>query len=154
MKSISVLFLVLSLGLLGACGGSDDGGDAAAAGSNAGGGGGKSLTLVAYSTPKEAYEALIPAFQATPAGTGVEFTQSYGASGDQSRAVEAGLAADVVAFSLEPDMTRLVKAGLVDEAWNADPHKGMVTDSAVVFLVRKGNPKAIETWDDLVEPGV
>ncbi len=88
------------------------------------------LTLVAYSTPREAYEELIPLFQATPEGTGVQFETSFGASGDQSRAVEGGLPADVVAFSLEPDITRLVKAGLVAEDWNADEHKGMVTDSS------------------------
>ena len=61
------------------------------------------LTLVAYSTPKEAYVQLIPAFQKTHAGQGVSFSQSYGASGDQSRAVDGGLHADVVAFSLEPE---------------------------------------------------
>src|SRR3954454_7711432 len=70
------------------------------------------LTLVAYSTPREAYEALIPLFQQTPAGKDVQIQTSYGASGDQSRAVESGLPADVVAFSLAPDVTRLVKAGL------------------------------------------
>src|SRR5919202_1896733 len=72
----------------------------------------------------------------TPAGKGVQFTQSYGASGDQSRAVESGLGADVVAFSLEPDITRLVDEGLVDKSWNATPTKGMVTDSVVVLTVR------------------
>jgi sulfate transport system substrate-binding protein len=114
----------------------------------------KKVSLVAYSTPKEAYGALIPAFDKTSAGRGVTFTQSYGASGDQSRAVESGLGADVVAFSLEPDITRLVKAGLVDSNWNADTHKGMVTDSVVVLAVRKGNPKHIKGWADLVKPGV
>src|SRR5919205_3950164 len=89
---------------------------AACGGSSSGGGGG--LSLVAYSTPKEAYADLIPAFQRTAAGKGTKFTQSYGASGDQSRAVENGLRADVVAFSLEPDLTRLVKAGLVDASWS------------------------------------
>lgn len=112
------------------------------------------LTLVAYSTPREAYEALIPLFTATPAGTGVTFEQSYAASGDQSRAVEAGLPADFVAFSLEPDITRLVKAGLVDATWNSDEYKGMVTDSVVAFGVRAGNPKAIAGWDDLIKEGV
>ncbi|TMK64857.1 MAG: sulfate ABC transporter substrate-binding protein [Actinobacteria bacterium] len=113
-----------------------------------------SISLVAYSTPKEAYADLIPAFQKTPAGKGVKFTQSYGASGDQSRAVDSGLHADVVAFSLEPDVTRLVKDGIVDAGWSANPHKGMVTDSVVVFAVRKGNPKHIRTWQDLAKPGV
>jgi sulfate/thiosulfate-binding protein len=112
------------------------------------------ISLVAYSTPKEAYGALIPAFNKTPAGKGIDFTQSYGASGDQSRAVESGLGADVVAFSLEPDVTRLVDAGLVDKSWNQNAHKGMVTDSVVVLAVRKGNPKHIRGWDDLVKPGV
>src|ERR687887_692692 len=121
---------------------------------SSGAGGGKRLTLVAYSTPREAYEALIPAFQKTDAGKGVTFSQSYGASGDQSRAVANGLKADVVALSLEPDMTRLVDAGLVDKGWNADRYKGMVTDSVVALVVRKGNPKGIHGWDDLAKPGV
>jgi sulfate/thiosulfate transport system substrate-binding protein len=119
-----------------------------------GGSGGQRLTLVAYSTPREAYEQLIPAFQETGAGKGAVFSRSYGSSGDQSRAVQNGLAADVVALSLEPDMTKLVDAGLVARDWNAGPEKGMVTDSVVVLVVRKGNPKNIRTWDDLVEPGV
>jgi sulfate/thiosulfate transport system substrate-binding protein len=123
-------------------------------GGSGGSGGGGKLTLVAYSTPREAYEQLIPAFQKTDAGKGVGFSQSYGASGDQSRAVQNGLAADVVAFSLEPDMTKLVDAGLVAKDWNADEHKGMITNSVVVFVTRKGNPKNIRTWDDLIKPGV
>src|SRR5262245_34588640 len=120
----------------------------------AGGSDGSKVTLVAYSTPREAYEALIPAFQKTTAGQGVSFDQSYGASGDQSRAVDGGLPADVVAFSLAPDVTRLVDSGLVSEDWADTPTKGMVTDSVVVFVVRKGNPKGIETWDDLLKDGV
>ena len=128
---------------------------AAGCGGGSGGSGGSGkLTLVAYSTPREAYEQLIPAFQNTDAGKGTTFSQSYGASGDQSRAVQNGLAADVVAFSLEPDMTKLVDAGLVAKDWNADEHKGMITNSVVVFVTRKGNPKNIRTWDDLIKPGV
>jgi sulfate/thiosulfate-binding protein len=127
---------------------------AAGCGGSGGSGGGDRLTLVAYSTPREAYEQLIPAFQHTEAGKGVRFSQSYGASGDQSRAVQNGLAADVVTFSLEPDMTRLVDAGLVAGDWDADRHQGMITNSVVVFVVRKGNPKNLRTWDDLVKPGV
>jgi sulfate/thiosulfate transport system substrate-binding protein len=127
---------------------------AAGCGGSGGSGGGDKLTLVAYSTPREAYEQLIPAFQKTEAGKGVGFSQSYGSSGDQSRAIQNGLAADVVTLSLEPDMTKLVDAGLVAKDWNAGDHKGMVTDSVVVFVVRKGNPKNIRTWDDLVKPGI
>jgi sulfate/thiosulfate transport system substrate-binding protein len=123
-------------------------------GSGGSGGGSDKLTLVAYSTPREAYEALIPEFQKTDAGKGVTFSQSYGASGDQTRAVQNGLAADVVTLALEPDMTKLVDAGLVAKDWNADEHKGMITNSVVAFIVRKGNPKGIKTWDDLIRPGV
>lgn len=128
---------------------------AAACGSSAesASGGGK-LSLVAYSTPKEAYAALIPAFNKTAAGTGVAFTQSFGPSGDQARAVESGLPADVVALSLAPDVDKLVKAGKVAATWANGSAKGFVTNSVVVFAVRKGNPKNIKTWDDLVKPGV
>jgi sulfate/thiosulfate transport system substrate-binding protein len=137
-----VLAAVAAVALLAGCGGSG------------GSGGGSKLTLVAYSTPREAYESLIPAFQKTEAGKGLTFSQSYGSSGDQSRAIQNGLAADVVTLALEPDMTKLVDAGLVAKDWNADAHKGMITDSVVVLVVRKGNPKNIKTWDDLVKPGV
>jgi sulfate/thiosulfate transport system substrate-binding protein len=138
-----------SLMALTACGGSS-GGTTATAGS----GGKVTLNLVAYSTPQAAYTAEIKAFQATPAGKNVDIKTSYGASGDQSRAVASGQAADIVAFSLAPDIDRLVKAKLVDASWNANQYKGMITDSVVVITTRKGNPKNIKTWDDLVKPGV
>src|SRR4029453_15747552 len=112
------------------------------------------LSLVAYSTPREAYAKLIPLFQATPAGDGVSFTQSYGASGDQARAVQAGLKADIVALSLAPDVDTLVKAGLVDPKGNPQSDRGVVPRSLVVFAVRDGNPKHIRSWDDLLKPGV
>jgi sulfate transport system substrate-binding protein len=113
-----------------------------------------SLSLVAYSTPREAYAKLISMFQKTPDGDDVSFTQSYGASGDQARAVKAGLEADVVALSLAPDVDELVKAGLVDARWKKQSYKGMVTHSVVVFAVRDGNPKKIRTWNDLLRPGI
>jgi sulfate/thiosulfate transport system substrate-binding protein len=112
------------------------------------------LTLVAYSTPREAYGALIPAFAKTAAGKDVSFSQSYGASGEQARAVMAGLDADLVAFSLEPDMTSLVQKNLVAKSWKKDKFGGMVTRSVVVFMVRDGNPKKLRTWNDLLKPGV
>jgi sulfate transport system substrate-binding protein len=112
------------------------------------------VTLAAYSTPQGAYASLIPAFQATSDGKGINFSQSYGPSGDQSRAVAAGLKADVVNFSLEPDVTRLVKAGLVSPTWNQNATHGFVTESVAVIIVRKGNPKHIADWSDLVKPGV
>jgi sulfate/thiosulfate transport system substrate-binding protein len=113
-----------------------------------------SVTVVGYSTPREAYAQAIEAFQGSDAGRDIQFETSFGASGDQSRAVAAGLLADYVAFSLETDMTRLVDAGIVAPDWNTGPTKGMVTDSVVTFVVRPGNPKGIKTWDDLVRPDV
>jgi sulfate/thiosulfate transport system substrate-binding protein len=112
------------------------------------------LTLVAYSTPKDAYAQLVPAFQKTRAGNGVSFSQSYGASGEQSRAVAAGLGADIVAFSLEPDITSLVQKRLVSPNWTKNRYHGIVTRSVVVFVVRDGNPKKIRSWNDLLKPGV
>jgi sulfate/thiosulfate transport system substrate-binding protein len=141
--------LLLLVALLAAAAVAGCGGSYTAAQAGGDGSGGK-LTLVAYSTPEEAYRELIPAFNRTPEGEGVAFDQSYASSGEQSRAVEGGLPADVVEFSLEPDITRLVDAGLVDESWNRNEYDGMVTDSVVVFIVRKGNPKNIRSWDDLV----
>src|SRR5438552_3646882 len=112
------------------------------------------LSLVAYSTPKDAYAKIIPAFQGTAAGKGVSFNPSYGASSDQARAVGAGLSADIVALSLEPDVSTLVKKGIVPSSWNQNKYHGMVTDSVVVFVVRDGNPKHIRTWADLTRKGV
>jgi sulfate transport system substrate-binding protein len=149
LGSLTPLAALAALVLAGCGGTSNDSADA-----SGGGGGSGKLTLVAYSTPEEAYKELIPAFNKTPEGNGVDFDESYASSGEQSRAVEGGLPADVVEFSLEPDITRLVDAGLVDEDWNQNQYDGFVTDSVVVFMVRKGNPKNIETWDDLVKDGI
>jgi sulfate/thiosulfate transport system substrate-binding protein len=150
LRPAAALVALLAMLAVSACGGtsSDSGGG------GGGDGGGGSLTLVAYSTPEEAFREIIPAFNKTPEGEGVGFDQSYASSGEQSRAVEGGLPADVVDFSLEPDMTRLVEAGLVDEDWNQNEHNGMVTDSVVVFMVRKGNPENIQTWDDLIKDDI
>jgi sulfate transport system substrate-binding protein len=112
------------------------------------------INLYAYSVPKVAFDVLIPAFQKTAAGAGVQFQQSYGASGDQSRKVAAGAEADFVNFSVEPDVTRLVKADKVDKDWNTDATKGIPFGSVVSLVVRKGNPKNIRDWDDLLQPGV
>jgi sulfate transport system substrate-binding protein len=118
------------------------------------GGGTVQLSLVAYSTPQEAYDEIITAFQSTPEGKNVTFSKSFGASGDQSRAVVSGLDADIVAFSLEPDLTRLVRAGIVTADWKTGPGKGMVTRSVVVIGTRPGNPRNLTTWADLTRPGV
>ncbi len=125
--------------------------------SETGGGDAKKTTvdLVAYSTPQTAFSAIEKSFQKTAEGKNVEFSESYGPSGDQSRAVEGGQPADVVNFSLESDVTRLVDAKLVDADWKtATGNEGIVADSVVVLVVRKGNPKKITGWDDLVKPGV
>src|SRR3954452_21048038 len=117
LGGLALIVLVLAAA---SCGGQSD----ASAGGGDGSGG--KLTLVAYSTPEEAYKELIPAFNKTPEGKGVSFSQSYAASGEQSRAVEGGLPADVVEFSLEPDMTRLVDADIVDKGWSQNQYKGNV----------------------------
>jgi sulfate/thiosulfate transport system substrate-binding protein len=141
---IAGLIAIAALAVAG-CGSEDD--------SSASGGG--KLALVAYSTPQQAYEdGVIPGFEKTTEGDGVEFSTSFGASGDQRRAVESGLPADVVAFSLQPDMTKVVDAGLVAKDWSSDEHKGMVTDSVVVLSTRPGNPKNIKGWNDLVRDDV
>jgi len=145
---------VLGAGIVAGCGGSSDTTSSAAAVGSSSGGSSTQLGLVAYSTPKKAYDALTTAFAQTSAGKGVTFNQSFGASGSQSRAVATGQPADVVAFSTEPDISRLVKAGIVSKSWDANPEKGISSDSVVVLVVRKGNPKHITGWDDLVKPGI
>jgi sulfate/thiosulfate transport system substrate-binding protein len=112
------------------------------------------LTLVAYAVPEPGWSKIIPAFAATPDGEGVAVTTSYGASGDQSRSVVDGKPADLVNFSVEPDVTRLVKAGKVTPEWNVDVTKGVPFGSVVTLVVRKGNPKNIRDWDDLLAPGI
>jgi sulfate/thiosulfate transport system substrate-binding protein len=142
--------LAMTAAVVAACGGGS---------SDVAGGGGQpgastTLTLVAYSVPEPGWSKIIPAFAGTPEGKGVAVTASYGASGDQSRAVVDGKPADIVNFSLEPDVTRLVKAGKVSQDWNADATKGIPFDSVVTLVVRKGNPKNIKDWDDLLRPGI
>jgi sulfate transport system substrate-binding protein len=142
--------LAITTSLLAACGGGS---------SDVAGGGDQpkadtTLTLVAYAVPEPGWSKIIPAFAATPEGKGVAVTTSYGASGDQSRGVVDGKPADIVNFSVEPDVTRLVKADKVDKAWNTDATKGIPFGSVVSLVVRKGNPKNIKDWDDLLQPGL
>ncbi len=136
-----LLSVALAIGVA-ACGGSND--------ESGGDGSGGTIDLVAYSTPQELYEGSIePAFSESEEGSGVGFKNSFGSSGDQSRAVEAGLPADVVHLSLEPDMDSLVEAGVVADSWQDNEYKGIVQNSVVVFVTRPGNPEGIETWEDL-----
>jgi sulfate transport system substrate-binding protein len=119
---------------------------AAAAGTN--------LSLVGYSTPKTVMGKIIEAWQRTPDGKDASFSQSYGASTDQARAVANGLRADVVFLSTGDDVNLLVDAGLVDAKWNRQAYDGIAADTVVVFAVRNGNPKHIKGWNDLIRPGV
>ncbi|HET7590165.1 MAG TPA: extracellular solute-binding protein [Solirubrobacterales bacterium] len=150
MKTLSAL-VVLVLGVFAAgCGG----GGSEATGSDSAGGG--KLDVVGYSTPESVYaEALEPAFEQTPQGHGVSFSNSFGASGDQSRAVAAGQPASVVHFSQAGDMERLVEEGeLVSKDWTKQPYGGIATDSVVVILVREGNPEGIKSFKDIEDKDV
>jgi sulfate/thiosulfate-binding protein len=156
--AVPTTLAIAALALAG-CGGSSDASTGTGTGGSGNGSSGASsaktqLNLVGYSTPKKAYGALTDAFAQTPAGKGVGFSSSFAASGSQSRAVDSGQPADIVAFSTTPDMTRLVKDKIVAPTWDANPQKGMSSDSVVVFVVRKGNPKHITTWDQLIQKGV
>src|SRR5579885_3214597 len=129
----------------------------AGAATSVAGAGGKDVTLslVAYSTPKTVMAKIISAWQRTPAGKGVSFTTSYGPSGDQAKAVAAGLRADVVLLSTGDDVETLVRAGLVDPNWQRrEAFGGDLAYSVVAFAFRGGNPKHIRSWEDLARPGV
>jgi sulfate transport system substrate-binding protein len=159
-KILLSTLVVAALAVAG-CGGASDetGGGSASSGGGGGGGSKGSISLVAYSTPEVVYDEIIPDFQKTDAGKGISFKTSYGASGDQSRAVLAGQKADVVALSLAPDVDKLTPDKLVPADWVAQTEAaggkgGFVTTSLVSFVVRKGNPKGIHGWDDLLKPGV
>lgn len=165
MKKLSFRLLAVRVAFAGAtvvaaigvasCGSSSDTTSSGAGTSGSSSNSGTELKLVGYSTPQTVYDdSLEPGFQKTPEGEGVSFADSFGASGDQSRAVEAGQDADVVHFSIQPDMQRLVDDGIVDSNWDQNKDGGFVEDSVVTFVVRKGNPDDIHTWDDLLKPGV
>jgi sulfate/thiosulfate-binding protein len=139
-RPVAVLFAAAVAALLGvtACSGSA---------------GTQTVHLVAYSVPKPAYDALAAAFEKTPAGKDVQIQGSYGPSGSQSKAVLAGQQADYVGFSVEPDLAKLVPSK-VAATWDSGPTHGLVSESVVVIVVRKGNPLHITGWDDLIKPGV
>ncbi|MFD4460220.1 sulfate ABC transporter substrate-binding protein [Nocardia sp. NPDC058480] len=151
-RAAAVALTAVAALALTACGGgasdSTDGSDIVADGS------GGTINLYAYAVPKPGFDLVTSAFNETEAGKDVAVRPSYGASGDQSRKVKDGAEADVVNFSVEPDITRLVDAGLVEESWNADATKGIPFGSVVTLVVREGNPKGINDWDDLLKPGI
>jgi sulfate/thiosulfate transport system substrate-binding protein len=146
----AALTLLMALVVAG-CGSSSDS-SSTDSGSSSGG----KLDVVGYSTPESVYaETLEPAFEKTPQGKGVSFSNSFGASGDQSRAVAAGQPASVVHFSQAGDMERLVEEGeIVSKDWTKQPHGGIATDSVVVILTRKGNPEGIKSFKDIEEKDV
>jgi sulfate transport system substrate-binding protein len=146
---LALLIAVFAAG----CGSSSDDSSDSTSGSSGGGG---SLNVVGYSTPEAVYqEALEPGFEATPEGSGVSFSNSFGASGDQSRAVVAGQPASVVHFAQAGDMERLVEeGGLVAKDWDKQKYGGIAQDSVVVITVRKGNPEGIKTLDDVLTKDV
>ena len=116
-----------------------------------------SLTLGGYTTPREAYSAILPAFRdswAKPKNIDLTFKESYLGSGAQARAIAGGFEADVAALSLEPDIEVVKKAGLINHDWKTGATGGVVSRSIVVIGVREGNPKNIKGWDDLAKPGV
>ena len=140
----ALVALVSALGVAG-CGGGDD---TTSSRLELGSGSGGSIDVVGYSTPESVYqEALEPAFEETSEGSGVSFSNSFGASGDQSRAVAAGQPASVVHFAQAGDMERLVEEGQVDAGWDKQPNGGIAQDSVVVITVRKGNPDGIKTLE-------
>jgi sulfate transport system substrate-binding protein len=112
------------------------------------------ISLVGYSTPKAVMAKIIQAWQQTPDGKDASFSQSFGASTDQARAVANGLKADLVFLSTGDDVNLLVDAGLVDSKWNHQAYNGIGADTVVVFAVRNGNPKHIKSWSDLIRPGI
>ncbi len=148
--AVALALVVGLVGVLAACRGGP---------SDVVGGGGlanakSTVTLVAYSVAEPGWSKVIPAFNASEEGKGVQVITSYGASGDQSRGVAEGKPADLVNFSVEPDITRLIKSGKVAKDWNTDATKGIPFGSVVTLVVRKGNPKNIRNWDDLLRPGI
>ena len=125
---------------------------------NGKGGGRQRLLLVSYAVTKGAYDRILPRFVAqwkAKTGQELEIKTSYGGSGTQTRAVIDGLEADVVTLALGADVLKLQEAGLIQPGWDKElPNNSVVTNSAVAFLTRAGNPKAIKSWPDLVKPGV
>lgn len=143
-------FAVVGSLVVGACaGGSSD-----VVGGQPPTGEGEGLVLVSYAVPKNGWDAIEVAFSEGEDGDSSAINADYGPSGNQSRKVVDGAPADIVNFSVEPDMTRLVEAGKVDEDWDSGAYGGVPFGSVVTLVVREGNPKDIRTWDDLLEPGV
>ncbi|MDB5297120.1 MAG: cysP, partial [Phycisphaerales bacterium] len=120
--------------------------------------GGATLLNVSYDPTRELYEEVNRLFaQKYKADTGqtVKVEQSHGGSSKQARAVVDGLKADVVTLALGHDISAIEKVGLIQPGWQAEfPQNSSPYTSTIVFVVRKGNPKGVKDWADLVKPGV
>jgi sulfate transport system substrate-binding protein len=116
------------------------------------------LLNVSYDPTRELYQDYnlrFAAYWKAKTGEPVTINQSHGGSGTQARAVIDGLEADVVTLGVAPDVDAIAKAGLISPDWMSRlPNNSAPYTSTVVFLVRKGNPKAIKDWDDLIKPGI
>lgn len=115
---------------------------------------GARLTLVGSSDDRAALSSLAQAFHASPAGRHISFTQSYGSSRSLSASLANGRHADIVSLSTPQDVQALVDAGVAAPGWDAGAHHGVVANSVIVFVVRKGNPVALHTWRDLAQPNI
>ena len=117
-----------------------------------------SLLNVSYDPTRELYAEFNKAFAAAyqkETGKSIEIKQSHGGSGSQARAVIDGLQADVVTLALAYDIDAIAAKGLIPADWQKRlPENASPYTSTIVFLVRKGNPKGIKDWDDLIKPGV
>lgn len=116
------------------------------------------LLNVSYDPTRELWKAVnqqfVPAWQ-QKSGETLEIKQSHGGSGTQARAVVDGLEADVVTLAMWPDTEAIRKVGLISDGWESRfPNNSVPYNSTIVFLVRKGNPKGIKDWADIVKPGV
>ncbi len=116
------------------------------------------LLVVSYAVTKGAYDRILPRFAAdwkAKTGQELKIRTSYGGSGTQTRAIIDGLEADVATLALSADVLKLQQAGLIQPGWEQElPSGSIITNSAVAFLTRPGNPKGIRSWNDLVKPGV
>jgi len=145
MKSIKVTAALVAVGVLAlaGCGSSSSGASSSG-----------TLNVVGFSVLEQANQKVFQAFEKTSAGKGWKIQGAYGASGTERDAVLGGQPADEAQLSLAPDVAKLAGAGQVAATWADNATHGICTDSVVVFGVQPGNPKSIETWDDLLEPGV
>lgn len=146
---LKIVFMILLMGIMAGCGKETD---------SAGGDDGIEILNVSYDPTREfytSYNELFGSYWKEKSGQDVNVTQSHGGSGSQARSVIEGNEADVVTLALAHDITAIEEAGLIDSGWmekfedNSAPYT-----STIVFLVRKGNEKNIQDWDDLVKDGV